>query len=160
MKRDTSKALYRPSQTPETNPLKSDTSAIIKVMVQDYHDLYREAFITLLRINGINVIADLQNGIDVLDTINPANLPDIAIINYKTSNRQSLNAACSIKEQYPGIKIIINSQYNYGLPIDRIKQIGIEGIIIKAIHSTAQMVDVIHLVYNGDRFYSIDTPAL
>lgn len=158
MQRDISKAMYRPSSTPEANAPVNDIPTV-KVLVQDYHDIYRQAFVMLLRINGITVIGEVKNGIDVIQAINPANLPDIAIINYKTSKRESLKAACIIKEQYPGIKVIISSQFSYGIPIDSIKEIGIEGIIIKAIHSTAKMVAVIHLVYNGDRFYSINKPA-
>ena len=153
MERDISKAMYRPSQTPDVN---TPINSTINVLVQDYHNLYREGFITLLRINGINVVGEVQNGIDVLQVIDPDNLPDIAIINYKTSKRESLNAACLIKEQYPRIKVIINTQFNYSIPVDRIKQIGIEGIIIKVIHSTAEMIKVIRLVHNGGCFYSIE----
>lgn len=159
MQRDISKAMYRLSQTPEVNTLTYNTSNVIKVLVQDYHDTYREAFITLLRINGIDVIGDVQNGINIIQAINPLNLPDITIVNYKTSNRESLNPACLIKQQYPSIKVIISSQFSYGIPIGRIKAIGIEGIIIKAVHSTAQMIDAIRLVYNGGRFYSITPPV-
>ena len=155
MERDISKAVYRPAQTPESNIPVNGTSNTIKVLVQDYHDIYREAFSKLLRINGINVIGEVQNGIDVIQRIDPTNLPNIAIINYKTSKRESLNAACLIKEQYPVIKIIINTQYNYGIPIDRIKQMGVEGIIIKAVHSTSQMIEVIRLVHSGGYFYKL-----
>ena len=160
MKRDISNRKYQPCPTPEANTPVGYTSAEIKVLVQDYHDLYREAFIAVLRINGINVISEIQDGIDILQAITPANQPEIAIINYKTSKRESLNAACSIKERYPHIKVIINSQFNYGLPIDRIIQIGIEGIIIKAIHSTAHVISTIRLVYSGGCSYTINTPVL
>lgn len=159
MECDTSKAVYRLFPIPEVNTTVNDTPTPIKVLVQDYHDLYREGFIMLLRINGIAVISEVQDGINVIQSINPANLPDIAIINYKTSRRESLNAACLIKQQYPDVKVILNSQYSYSLPIGRIKEIGIEGIIIKAIHSTAQMINAIRLVHSGGRFYSITPPT-
>jgi DNA-binding NarL/FixJ family response regulator len=160
MERDTSKSVYRLFPTPEINTTVNNTPTPIKVLVQDYHDLYREGFTMLLRINGIRVIGEVQNSIDIIQAINPINPPDIAIINYKTSKRESLNAACLIKQQYPDIKVIINSQFHYSLPIDRIKEIGIEGIIIKAIHSTVQMINAVRLVHSGGRFYSITPPVL
>ena len=158
MERDTSKGVNKLFPTTEVNLSVNNNPTAIKVLVQDYHDLYREGFAMLLRIHGIMVTGEVQNGIDVLQAINPTNPPDIAVINYKTSKLESLNTACLVKRIYPNIKVIINSQFHYSIPVELIKGMGIEGIIIKAIHSTPQMIDAIRIVYNGGRFFSF-TPS-
>ncbi|WP_315820990.1 hypothetical protein [Paraflavitalea speifideaquila] len=90
---------------------------------------------------------------------NPTNLPDIAIINYKTSRPVSLDVARWIKEHYPGIKVVINTQFSHRIPVSKLQQIGIEGVIIKAIHSYHEIISALHVVYNGGCFYAENPPV-
>lgn len=149
-------SFFLPAKPELTTPLSNH----IKVIVEDYHSLYLEAFSMLLRINGFNVIGQAHNGTQLMESINPNELPDIAIINYKTSKRESLNAAHLIKQHYPVIKVIINTQFNYNIPVDEMKRIGIEGWIIKANHDTSQIIKALHLVYNGQDYFPENCPVL
>ena len=129
----------------------------IKVMVEDYHCLYLEAFVMFLLHNGFTVIGQAHNGIELMESINPLELPDIVIINYKTSKPESLNPARLIKKLHPGIKVIINTQFNYRIPFEEMKEIGIEGLLIKAKHDSPQIIKILHSVYAGDISYTDST---
>lgn len=64
--------------------------------------------------------------------LHPFDLPDIAIINYKTNRPETLDAARWLRTNYPKVKIVISTLFPYHLPEEEFKALGIEGIIIKS----------------------------
>ena len=103
--------------------------------------------------NGFNVIGQANNGMELLESISPNRLPDIVIVNYKTSRPGTLDSARLIKQRYHDIKVIVNTQFDYCVPIKAMKEIGVEGLLIKAKHNSMQIIQIIHSVYSGEIFY-------
>jgi DNA-binding NarL/FixJ family response regulator len=132
----------------------------IKIIVADCHTDYIEVFIKLLRNSGFNVVGQVPNGAQLIEAINPGNMPDIVVIQYKTSKPETLNAAIWIKKNYPVIKVVINTQFNNNIPFEEIKRLGIEGIIIKANHDEKKIIEILHSVYNGKVCYAENCPRL
>ena len=129
----------------------------IRVMVEDYHCLYLEAFVMFLLHNGFDIVGQANDGIKLIESINPLELPDIVIINYKISKPESLNAARLIKQHHPAIKVIINTQFDYRIPFEEMKEIGIEGLLIKAKHDSPQIIKILYSVYAGEITYTEST---
>ena len=138
------------SSNPEIHTLSPNN---VKVMVQDYHSLYLEGFTWTLRQLGFNVIGSSQDATGLIESLHNIGLPDIAIINYKTSSRQTLDLAREVKGNYPEVKVVMNVAANFHVPIDEMKRIGIEGVIYKVHHSTVLFVQALHTVYNGGTYF-------
>jgi DNA-binding NarL/FixJ family response regulator len=126
---------------------------MIKVTITDDHVAFRSATAKLLTAAGLTIIAATSSSKNLIHAIQSGNVPHIAIINYKTSNPETLWVAVWIKEHYPAIKIILTSLYPVYIPIQQLQEIGIEGLVIKSAIEPGQLVSIIHTVYNGGIMY-------
>ena len=123
----------------------------IKVVLQDYHSQYLAGFSTFLNLAGFNVVAGVSSEIDLIVYLNSNTLPDILIINYKSTQPQTLDLARLVKEKYPFLMVIINTQYISELLLNELKCIGIEGFILKAVYDKNQITTTLLTVYNGNK---------
>jgi DNA-binding NarL/FixJ family response regulator len=120
----------------------------IKVVVQDYHGLYLGALAEMLRFGGFDVIGQAIDEKELMGLLSRNSLPDMVIVNYKTSEPKTLELARVVKEKHPFIKVVINTQYTSKLLLNELKRIGVEGFIIKT-HDKEQITNTLLAVYNG-----------
>jgi DNA-binding NarL/FixJ family response regulator len=121
----------------------------IRVIVQDYHGLYLGALVEMLRLGGFDVIERAIDELKLTELLSRNSLPDIVIVNYKTSDPKTLDLARVVKEKHPFIKVVINTQYTSKLLLNELKRIGVEGFIIKT-HDKEQITNTLLAVYNGN----------
>ena len=129
-------------------------SVTIKVVVADEHRLYREALAKLLQRHGFSVIGAADTPAELMASLPPVALPDIAIVSYKTTRPGTLATARWLKEQYPEVKVLVISLYNSLLPVSEFLRSGIEGVLIKSHADPTQIVKALQVIYNGAVFYS------
>lgn len=122
----------------------------IKVVVLDYHSLYLDGFCTFLNLNGCNVIGRSRTGTELIRLLTTNELPDLTIINYKTTKPKTLIVARVLKRKYPSLKVIINTQYTSKLLQDELDKIGVEGLILKTEYDKKQIIEVLLATYNGN----------
>jgi DNA-binding NarL/FixJ family response regulator len=122
----------------------------INVLVLDYHDIYLTGFVLYLKLCGFNVIGFTNKEADFKKLlIRNRSIADIAIVNYKLSKRETLEVARFVKEKYPRIRVVINTQYAGGLLNKKLQAIGIEGVILKTDYNTEQIIKALLSVYQG-----------
>lgn len=126
---------------------------MIRIMVVDDHDLYREVLADFLTRNGFMVIHALRSDQLLEDILRPDHLPDIAIISFKTSKSNNLTSLHWLRGQYPLVKILITTLFNDKIPLEDLKGIGIEGVIIKSHADTQQIVKALQAIHAGQTFY-------
>jgi len=126
----------------------------IKVVVADEHRLYREALSRMLRRHGFFVMGAADTPAELMASLSPPDLPDIAIVSYKSTRPSTLTTARWLKENYPEVKVLVITLYNNLLPVGEFLRSGIEGVVIKSHADPGQIVNALQVIYNGSVFYS------
>lgn len=126
---------------------------LIRIVLVDDHLLYRQSFSEFLQRFGFEVIGSYPNNAEIIETLIPDCLPDIAIIAYKTSHPESINTARWLKRYYPQIKILLHPLYNNKLPFQTFKTIGIEGVLLKSEANVKKIIIALESLYVGETFY-------
>ncbi len=128
-------------------------SNMIRIMVVDDHDLYREVLVDFLERNGFRVTYAIRAEVDLEEILQASGLPDIAIISYKTSKSNNLTSLRWLREHHPHIRILITTLFNDKIPTDELKRLGIEGVIVKSHADTQQIVKALRTIHGGKTFY-------
>jgi len=103
----------------------------IKTILADDHKLFRKGLKLMCEeIPGISVIGEANNGHELLDLLNKKQ-PDLILMDLRMPIMDGVEAIESIKSQYPDIKIIVLSMYEYNRFISRLLELGINGYLIK-----------------------------
>lgn len=123
----------------------------IQVLLHDYHSQYLTGFCSFLTLAGFNVVAGVGSEIDLMNYLNSNPLPDIVIINYKTTQPKTLNVAKLVRDKYPNVKIVINTQYINLSLLSELNKVGIDGFILKTEYSKTQIIEVLQAVYDGNK---------
>ena len=87
--------------------------AALRVMLVDDAPLVREGIARLLRDDGVDVVAQRADAVDILPAIE-RDCPDVVILDVRmppTHTTEGLRAAVEIKERHPGIGVLVLSQY-------------------------------------------------
>lgn len=125
----------------------------IRVLIVDDHQLLRDGLAAMLKdIEHINVVGTASSGEEAVN-LAQEKIPDIILMDIMMAGMSGIEATRWIKEQNPGIKVIIVSmEVNQGLIGDGIKS-GIEGYLPKDVDK-ATLVKAINKVNAGEKFFS------
>ncbi|MEO7044985.1 MAG: response regulator transcription factor [Ferruginibacter sp.] len=103
----------------------------IKIIIADDHALFVNGLQLLLAEEGWVDVTDVANdGKELLEILTKTN-PDIILLDINMPVINGLDAAKFIKQSYPSIKIIILSTYNDAHLIDKAKDLGVNGYLLK-----------------------------
>ena len=90
-----------------------DGGAAVRVVIADDSLLVREGIASLLRRAGVDVVAEADDGEQLLHAVDE-HTPDVAIVDVRmppTHTEEGLEAARAIRERHPGIGILVLSQH-------------------------------------------------
>jgi DNA-binding NarL/FixJ family response regulator len=85
----------------------------MRVAIAEDSVLLREGLARLLADAGCEVVAQCENGVDLVRKVNSHDL-DVAIVDIRlppTHNDEGLRAALEIREQHPSVGVLVLSQY-------------------------------------------------
>lgn len=135
------------------------TEKKINVVIVDDHGLLRQGIASLLQnISDIDVIGSLSSGEEAI-SLPPTVKPDIFLMDILMKGMTGIEATRWIKEQNPGIKIIlISSEVNKDFISAGIKS-GIDGYLPKDVGKD-ELITAIRKVMGGDRYFSQQVTAL
>lgn len=127
---------------------------MIKIMIADDHDLYREVLKDFLNRNGFTVINTIRmdEGFEMAMK-NSTGLPDIAVIAYKSSRTENLAAVKWLRKHFPTVKILVTTLFNDRVPAEVLKELGIEGMIVKSHADTREIITALHAIQEGSTYY-------
>jgi len=117
---------------------------VIKVAVADNHADYREALADLLTESGFTVVLSAGVGPDLLQVIDPGNLPDIIVISCSTMYPESLAVIRELKNKFPYIKVLANVVFIHYLPDAWLMKTYIDGWVVKTMADPAAIIKAIH----------------
>lgn len=109
-----------------------NNNSLIKIAVADHQTLLREPLCAEIgRWENCKVILQAASGKQLLERLNPGNLPDLALIELALPEMNGYETTKALKAKFPLIKIIIFSAYQSEEMLWRIIKCGAQGYISK-----------------------------
>lgn len=121
----------------------------IKVMIADDQRLMREGLKTILDLEqDLTVVELAENGRDALNKIAEAQ-PDVLLMDIRMPVMDGVECTGMIKQQYPGVKVLILTTFDDDAFIIEALKNGAVGYILKDL-SSEKLVGAIRDVYEGN----------
>lgn len=102
-----------------------------KIVLADDHILLRNGLATLIKNLGHTVLFEADNGLDFQQKINPAELPDIVLMDINMPDMDGYETAQWLKENHSDVKVLALSMYDNESSIIRMLRCGARGYILK-----------------------------
>ena len=130
---------------------KSETKS--RILVVEDHPLVREGVIHLLRQQP-----DLEpcGGIDTVGGVSEAtraNRPDLMLLDMRLTDGDALPHIPAIRAEFPGLRILVLSQFDEALYAERVLQAGANGYIMKE-QASQEVLKAIRTVLGGHTYVS------
>jgi DNA-binding NarL/FixJ family response regulator len=125
----------------------------IRLLIADDHKVVLDGLAALLQAEEtFSIDATAHDGRQVLDLIRSHDY-DIVLLDISMPDMDGIEAARIIKEEKPGLKIIVLTTYREKAIITRLLTLGVDGYLLK--NSTRQeLVDAILKVAGNGRYFS------
>lgn len=130
---------------------------MIKIMICDDQSIVREGLITILEADEeISVIATAKNGQELLNKIEPHDIPDLVLMDLKMPIMNGVQATRRLHQLYPDIKVLILTTYDDDQWVIDAVRAGASGYLLKDT-SRIKLVDAIKGTQSG---YSFVDPSI
>ena len=125
----------------------------IKIIIVDDHEVVRQGLIYLLKDEpAVNILCYAEDGKVLLERLKVFN-PDVILMDIDMPNLDGIEASKIVKKEFPGIKIIILSVYKEIGLVFKLKEIGVDGYMLKNA-CKEDLVKAIEAVHSGKTYYS------
>jgi two-component system nitrate/nitrite response regulator NarL len=129
----------------------------IKITIADDHSLFINGLQLLMQHEPwIEIIEMANDGKELLDTL-AVKQPDIVLLDINMPRMNGLNAIRYIKQGFPRVKIIILSTYNDDHLINKAKDLGVDGYLLKNSNKD-EFFQVIRLIAAGHQCFPKPLP--
>jgi DNA-binding NarL/FixJ family response regulator len=134
------------------------TTADIKLVIADDHEIFRDGFkLMLSKFPEIILVGEAGNGRELLELIEKEN-PDVILTDIKMPVMDGIEATKKIVELYPDKGIIGLSMYDDDELIIEMLEAGAKGYLIKNA-GKEQIIEAIKTVYNSEPYYCRTTSS-
>ncbi len=126
----------------------------MRVVIAEDLALLREGVVALLRENGIEVVAQVEDGPSLLRAIN-GHAPDLAIVDVRlppSFSDEGLRAAIEARRRQPSLSVLVLSQYvetAYARELIADNSAGIGYLLKERIGDVRAFLDAVHRVAEG-----------
>lgn len=125
----------------------------IRVLLVDDHTIVREGIGTLLELSPeVEVVGEASNGQEALELIAELEL-DVVLMDLAMPVMGGLEATRNICREFPGVKVLILTQYEDKEHVFAILEAGAHGFLNKSAASS-ELISAIRSVYRGDSYLS------
>ena len=132
---------------------------IIKIIIADDHLLFIDGLISLLNGETDIAIEDIANDGKELLEILEKQQPDLVLLDINMPGMNGLEALRYIKQSWPSINIIMLSTYNEEHLIEKAKQSGANGYLLKNCNK-GELLQTIRLVFKGKSCFPYQKPLV
>ena len=101
------------------------------IVLVDDHSLLRTGLATLVESLGFTVSFEASNGIELINKLTPANIPDVVLMDINMPEMDGFQTTRWLKEHYPKINVLALSMYDNETSIIRMLKCGAKGYILK-----------------------------
>lgn len=130
---------------------------IIKIVIADDHLLFIDGLASLLNGETDIIIEDIANdGKELLELLGKQK-PDVILLDINMPGMNGLEALRYIKQSWPSVNIIMLSTYNEEHLIERAKQSGANGYLLKNCNKQ-ELLQTIRLVFSGKSCFPYQKP--
>jgi DNA-binding NarL/FixJ family response regulator len=124
----------------------------IKIIIADDHELFVNGLRLLLKNQTHLTISDVaQDGKELLQIIEKTK-PDLVLLDLNMPRLNGIDTARFIKQLYSDVRIIILSTYDQERIIEKAKQLGVDGYLLKN-SSEEELLRAIDTVMHGGNHY-------
>ncbi len=123
------------------------------IALADDHSLLRIGLAQLVESLGNTILFEADNGKELLDKLDPVNLPDVVLMDINMPEMDGFQATQWLKTNHPGIKVLALSMYDNETSIIRMLKCGARGYILKD-SEPAELKAAIHAVMEKGFYYS------
>ncbi|HMU08698.1 MAG TPA: response regulator transcription factor [Ferruginibacter sp.] len=123
------------------------------IVLADDHSLLRIGLAQLVESLGNTILFEADNGKELLDKLDPVNLPDIVLMDINMPEMDGFQATQWLKTNHPGIKVLALSMYDNETSIIRMLKCGARGYILKD-SEPAELRAAINAVMEKGFYYS------
>ena len=125
----------------------------IQIALADDHGLFRKGMVALIdRLPGYKVTLEAENGQDLISKISSKNKPDIVLLDLSMPKMDGLATAAWIKDNHPGMKIIVLSMHNEPAKVIPVIKLGIKGYLLKDAQPS-EFEEALRTVAAGDEYF-------
>lgn len=126
----------------------------IKIILADDHVLLRNALASLINSFGeFEVIAQAENGQEVIDQLEKDNIPHLLILDLNMPRMDGFETAKIIYEKYPQVNVLVLTMYDSELALIRLLKAGVKGFLKKDAHPM-ELKKALLLVADSQYYYS------
>jgi len=126
----------------------------ITLALADDHSLFRKGMAGLLTsLTRFEILFDAANGKELLDMLDPANLPQIVLMDINMPELDGYETSAALHKKYPEVKIIALSMYDNEFSIIRMLKNGANGYLLKDC-DPAELVRAIESVAKNGYYHS------
>jgi DNA-binding NarL/FixJ family response regulator len=123
------------------------------IILAEDHVLVRQGLRKIIEEDpGLEVIHEAGNGVELLELL-AVSTPDIVIIDITMPRLDGLEAAKIIKQQYPGVKILILTMHRDKHYFSKAQKIGVNGYLLKEDADT-DLNSAIYTILQGNTYTS------
>jgi len=128
---------------------------MINAVLADDHEIVRKGIKILLEDDGnIQVVAEAADGNEALQRIEETD-PDLLITDIRMPIMDGLQTTKAVKNQFPGVKILVLSMHDDEDYIMKSVEFGADGYLLKDT-SKPEFVKAIDVVMSGQKYFSGD----
>ncbi|MBK9447893.1 MAG: response regulator transcription factor [Bacteroidetes bacterium] len=104
----------------------------IKVALTDDHKLFRKGMIALLEdAEGMQVLFEAGNGIELLQKLSEGNLPDVILLDITMPEMDGIAALQRIRSEFPTVKVVMLTMNQDDAMILHLIELGANGYLLK-----------------------------
>jgi len=130
------------------------SDAPIRVLIADDHALVREGIRRVLDEDpGFDVVAEAADGRQAIEQIARTN-PDVAILDISMPELSGLEAARWLRDEAPGLKVLILSMHEESEYVMRAVHAGAAGYLLKDDAGPAHLRQAVRAVHDGESYFS------
>lgn len=134
---------------------KTNTSAIIRIMIVDDHMVMRMGLAYAASAQpDIRVVAEVESGEDAIEAYR-VHTPDVVILDLRMPGLSGLETIRALRAEFHDARIVIFSNYARGEEIYQAMKAGAAGFVVKNM-DLAQLLDAIRKVHAGERYIPPD----
>lgn len=130
-----------------------DAEVAIRVLIADDHAVVREGVRHVLGAeHGFDVVGEAANGDEAIELAG-ALKPDVVVLDISMPGVSGLDAARSIRERSPGVRILMLSIHDHAEYVQQSDRAGAQGYLRKD-SSPAELRDAVRALQSGGRVFT------